>query len=182
MGSLCKNSVRQEERTAMLSVDVGTPIFHRTRGVGRVVDIETRKWEEEDTRYLVVEMLAAGYTIRIPETSPDIRPVLTDPNIIFRTLRHQARSLPDNYKTRQAEIRDAVDSGEPERIAAAARDIRAYAESEDGSWTTGGKRLYERALKMLDAEVAASQDWNLPKARDTVRKALADNTVSTQAD
>lgn len=166
----------------MLSVNVGTAIFHRTRGAGRVVDIETRKWEEEDTRYLVVEMLAAGYTIRIPETSPDIRPVLSDPNVIFRTLRHQAKSLPGNYKSRQAEIREAVDSGEPERIAAAARDLRAYAESEEGNWTTGGKRLYERALKMLDAEVAASQDWNLTKARDTVRKALTENTPPAQVD
>ncbi len=138
-----------------------------------MVEIETRKWESEDTRYLVVEMTLAAYTIHIPETSPDIRRVLSNPDVIFRTLRKQARSLPDNYKTRQAEIREAVDSGEPERIAAAARDIRAYAESEQGSWTTGGKRLYERALRMLDAEVAASKDWNLPKARDHVRSALA---------
>jgi RNA polymerase-interacting CarD/CdnL/TRCF family regulator len=156
----------------MLSVDIGSAIFHRTRGVGKVVDFETRMWDQEEMRYLVVEMLADGYTIRIPETSPEIRQVLSDPNIIFRTLRDKARSLPGNYKTRQAEIREAVDSGEPERIAAAVRDLRAYAESDDGNWTTGGKRLYERALDMLDAEVAASQEWNLSKARDYVRKAL----------
>jgi RNA polymerase-interacting CarD/CdnL/TRCF family regulator len=160
----------------MLSVDVGSAIFHRTRGVGKVVDFETREWDEEETRYLVVEMLAAGYTIRIPETSPEIRQVLSDPNVIFRTLRDKAKSLPDNYKTRQAEIRAAVDSGEPEKIAAAVRDLRAYAESEDGNWTTGGKRLYERALDMLDAEVAASEGWDLSKARDTVRRALADGS------
>ena len=156
----------------MLSVDVGSAIFHRTRGVGKVVDFETREWEHEETRYLVVEMLADAYTIRIPETSPEIRQVLSDPNIIFRTLRDEAQRLPDNYKTRQAEIREAVDSGEPERIAAAVRDIRAYAESEDGNWTTGGKRLYERALDMLDAEVAAAEGWDLAKAREYVRKAL----------
>jgi len=160
----------------MLSVDVGSAIFHRTRGVGKVVDFETREWDEEETRYLVVEMLAAGYTIRIPETSPEIRQVLSDPNVIFRTLRDKAKSLPDNYKTRQAEIRAAVDSGEPEKIAAAVRDLRAYAESEDGNWTTGGKRLYERALDMLDAEVAASEGWDLSKARDCVRRALADGS------
>jgi len=165
----------------MLSVDVGSSVFHRTRGVGKVVDVETRQWEQEETRYLVIEMLAAAYTIRIPETSPEIRPVLTDPNIIFRTLREKAQSLPGNYKTRQAEIREAVDSGEPERIAAAVRDLHAYAESDDGNWTTGGKRLYERALEMLDAEVAASQGWKLPKARDTIRKALKDNAVPAQA-
>lgn len=164
----------------MLSVNVGSAIFHRTRGVGRVVDFETRTWEQEETRYLVVEMLAAGYTIRIPETSPEIRPVLSDPNVIFRTLRDKAQTLPGNYKTRQAEIRAAVDSGEPEKIAAAVRDLHAYATSDDGNWTTGGKRLYERALEMLDAEVAASQGWKLPKARDTIRKALNDNVVPAQ--
>lgn len=164
----------------MLSVGVGTTIFHRTRGVGRVVDVETRKWEQEDTRYLVVDMVSAGYTIHIPETSPEIRRVLSDADVILDTLSDQAETLPENYKTRQAQIRDAVDSGEPEKIAAAARDIRAYSESEEGNWTTGGKRLYERALRMLDAEVAAAKDWTLEKARTRVRKAMAEALAPEQ--
>jgi len=157
----------------MLSVGVGATIFHRTRGVGKVVDVETRKWEQEDTRYLVVAMVDASYTIHIPETSPEIRRVLSDGDVILDTLREQAEALPGNYKTRQAQIRDAIDSGEPKKIAAAARDIRTYSESEDGNWTTGGKRLYERALSMLDAEVAAAKGWTIEKARDRVRKAMA---------
>ncbi len=164
----------------MLSVGVGTTIFHRTRGVGRVVDVETRKWEQEDTRYLVVDMVSAGYTIHIPETSPEIRRVLSDADVILDTLSDQAETLPENYKTRQAQIRDAVDSGEPKKIAAAARDIRAYSESEEGNWTTGGKRLYERALRMLDAEVAAAKDWTLEKARTRVRKAMAEALAPEQ--
>ncbi|MFW6082895.1 MAG: CarD family transcriptional regulator, partial [Chloroflexota bacterium] len=64
----------------MSAIELGTAIFHRTRGVGRVVGTEVRRWDGKDTRYLVVEMMADDYTIRIPETSPDIRPVLTDPN------------------------------------------------------------------------------------------------------
>lgn len=164
----------------MLSVGVGTTIFHRTRGVGRVVDVETRKWEQEDTRYLVVDMVSAGYTIHIPETSPEIRRVLSDADVILETLSDQAETLPGNYKTRQAQIRDAVASGEPEKIAAAARDIRAYSESEEGNWTTGGKRLYERALRMLDAEVAAAKDWTLEKARNRVRKAMAEAPAPEQ--
>ncbi|MFW6135977.1 MAG: CarD family transcriptional regulator [Chloroflexota bacterium] len=162
----------------MSPIGVGTAIFHRTRGVGRVVDIETREWQREKTRYLVVDMMGLSYTIRIPDTSPDIRLVLSNPDIIFRTLRNKAQSLPDNYRTRQAEIRDAVDSGEPERVAAAARDLRAYSESEDGNWTTGGKRLYEHALEMLAAEVAASQEGNLRQARDQITAAMAKKAPS----
>lgn len=160
-------------------IDVGAAIFHRARGVGRVVDVETRKWEREDTRYLVVEMTALAYTIRIPETSPYIRRVLTDPDIIFTTLRDQAEPLPDNYKSRQAKIRDAVNSGEPGTIAAAARDLRAYAESAEGSWTAGGERLYEQAMRMLAAEVAASKDCDMHEATDLVRNAIAGHLVST---
>lgn len=157
----------------MSPIDVGTAIFHRARGVGRVVDVETRKWEQEDTRYLVVEMTALGYTIRIPDTSPYIRRVLSDPDVILSTLCGEAETLPENYKSRQAAISDAVGSGEPEKIAAAARDLRAYSESEDGNWTAGGERLYERAMRMLAAEVAAAKECDLREASELVRDAIS---------
>jgi len=156
----------------MSSIDVGAAIFHRARGVGRVVDVEMRKWEKEDTRYLVVEMTALGYTIRIPATSPDIRRVLSNPDIILSTLGDEVQALPDNYKSRQAVIRDAVKSGEPGKIAAAARDLRAYAESEDGNWTAGGERLYQRAMRMLAAEVAAAKGCDLREASDLIRSTM----------
>ncbi len=162
----------------MSSIDVGAAIFHRARGVGKVVDVETRRWERKDTRYLVVEMTALPYTIRIPETSPYIRPVLSDPDIIFTTLQDQAQALPDNYKSRQAKIRDAVSSGEPVKIAAAARDLRAYAESEEGSWTAGGERLYEQAMRMLAAEVAESKGCDLDEATRLVTRAVNGPGVS----
>jgi len=155
-----------------MSIEVGAAIFHRTRGVGRVIKVETRKWQEEDTRYLVVEMMATEDTMRIPEASPYVRRVLSDTGIIFRTLHHKAQGLPKNYRSRQAEIRDALKSGEPEKIAAAARDMRSYAESEQGNWTRGGRRLYERALRMLTAEVAASQDCDMSSARAQVTDAM----------
>ena len=157
----------------MSPIDVGAAIFHRARGVGRVVDVETRKWEQEETRYLVVEMTALGYTMRIPDSSPYIRRVLTDPAVILSTLGSQAEVLPENYKSRQAAISNAVKSGEPEKIAAAARDLRAYAESHDGSWTAGGERLYERAMRMLAAEVAAAKDCDLREASELVRDAVS---------
>ncbi len=163
----------------MSSIDVGAAIFHRARGVGKVVDVETRRWERKDTRYLVVEMTALSYTIRIPETSPYIRPVLSEPDIIFATLQEQAESLPDNYKSRQAKIRDAVNSGEPMRIAAAARDLWAYSESEGGSWTAGGERLYAQAMRMLAAEVAASKGCDLNEATDLVTRAVNGTGVSS---
>ena len=155
-----------------MSIEVGAAIFHRTRGVGRVASVETRKWQGENARYLVVEMMANGDTLRIPEASPYVRRVLSDTGIIFRTLHLEAQGLPKNYRSRQAEVRDAVKSGEPERIAAAVRDIRSYAESEQGSWTRGGRRLYERALQMLAAEVAVSQDCDMSSARAQVRDAM----------
>jgi RNA polymerase-interacting CarD/CdnL/TRCF family regulator len=155
-----------------MSIEVGAAIFHRTRGVGRVVKVETRKWQEKDTRYLVVEMMTSEDTMRIPEGSPDIRRVLSDTGIIFRTLHHEAQGLPKNYRSRQAEIRDALKSGEPEKVAAAARDMRFYAESEEGNWTRGGRRLYERALSMLASEVAVSQECDMSSARTQVTDAM----------
>lgn len=167
------------QEAVMTAIEVGSSIFHRTRGVGRVVDHETRSWGGEETRYLVVEMLAENYTIRIPETSPDIRPVLTDPHIIFETLHHEANALPGHYRTRQAEIRDAVSSGIPKKIAAAARDLWAYSESKQGNWTTGGERLYNQALEMLAAEIAASENCNMEEAKNRVRQAMIRTTTKT---
>lgn len=162
-----------DQDTEMSATKVGAAIFHRTRGVGKVVGEEMREWGGQETRYLVVEMMAEDYTIRIPDTSPDIRPVLTDPDIIFETLHHKAETLPEHYRTRQAEIRDAVSSGIPKKIAAAIRDLWAYSESEEGNWTTGGERLYNQALEMLAAEVAAAHDCNMEEALIQVRKAMA---------
>jgi len=166
----------------MSAIEIGNSIFHRTRGVGRVVGQEIRDWGGTDTRYLVVEMLAENYTIRIPETSPDIRPVLTDANIIFETLHNRAKTLPGHYRTRQAEIRDAVSSGIPKKIAAAARDLWAYSESKQGNWTTGGERLYNQALEMLAAEIAASENCNIDEARNRVREAMISGNPSEQDD
>lgn len=156
----------------MSAIELGNAIFHRTRGVGRVVGTEVRSWDGKDTRYLVVEMMADNYTIRIPETSPDIRPVLANPEVIFETLHHEASVLPGHYRTRQAEIREAVSSGVPKKIAAAVRDLRAYSESDGGNWTTGGERLYNQALEMLAAEIAASQDCDIAEAKTQVREAM----------
>ena len=153
-------------------IEVGAAIHHRTRGVGRVVEVETRKWQEEDTRYLVVEMMASGDTMRIPAASPYVRRALADAGIIFRTLHLEAQDLPKDYRSRQAEIRDALKSGAPEKIAAAVRDMRSYAESEQGNWTSGGRSLYERALRMLAAEVAVSQDCDLSSAKAQVKDAM----------
>ena len=160
----------------MSAIEVGAAIFHRTRGVGRVISEEVRSWGGKETRYLVVEMMAEDYTIHIPDTSPDIRPVLADPDIIFETLHHKANTLPGHYRTRQAEIRDAVSSGIPKKIAAAVRDLWAYSESDQGNWTTGGERLYHQALEMLASEIAASQNCNLEEAKSRVRKAMAGET------
>lgn len=165
-----------------MSIDIGTAIFHRTRGAGRVIDVETREWQGESTRYLVVEMMANGDTLRIPETSHYVRQALSDAGIIFKTLHHEPQGLPSNYRSRQAEVRDALKSGEPEKVAAAARDIRSYAESEQGSWTRGGKRLYERALRMLAAEVALSQDCDMSSARTKVTDAMQGGWREASAD
>ena len=155
-----------------MPIEVGAAIFHHIHGVGRVVGVETREWQGEITRYLVVEMTANRQTMHIPETSPHLRRVLSDPRVIFETLHQEAQDLPEDYRPRQAGIRDAVKSGQPEKVAAAARDIRAYAESKQGSWTTGGRRLYEKALAMLTAEVAVSQDCDMDRARTQVTDAM----------
>jgi RNA polymerase-interacting CarD/CdnL/TRCF family regulator len=145
-----------------------------------VIDVETRSWGGKETRYLIVEMMAEDYTIHVPETSPDIRPVLTDPDIIFETLHHEANTLPGHYRTRQAEIRDAVSSGVPKKIAAAVRDLWAYSTSDQGNWTTGGERLYQHALEMLASEIAASQNCNLDEAKVKVREAMSRDSGSSK--
>lgn len=155
-----------------MSIEVGAAIFHHIHGVGMVVSVETRKWQEKNTRYLVVEMIMTKETMRIPAASPCVRRVLSDPSIILTTLHQQAQDLPTDYRPRQAGIRDAVKSGQPEKVAAAVRDLRAYAESEQGSWTTSGRRLYEQALTMLTAEVAVSQNCDMDSARTQVRDAM----------
>lgn len=155
-----------------MPIEVGAAVFHHIHGVGRVVNVETRKWQGENTRYLVVEMLTKKQTLRIPEASPHMRRVLSDLRTIFQTLHQEAQDLPEDYRSRQARIREAVKSGQPEKVAAAARDIRAYAESEQGSWTTGGRRLYERALAMLTEEVAVSEDCDMGRARTEVTDAM----------
>jgi RNA polymerase-interacting CarD/CdnL/TRCF family regulator len=159
-------------REGIMPIEVGAAIFHYIHGVGRVVSVETREWQGESTRYLVVEMMTNRQTMRIPGASPYVRRVLSDPRIIFTTLHQEAQDLPEDYRPRQAGIREAVKSGKPEKVAAAVRDIRAYAESEQGSWTTGGRRLYERALAMLAEEVAVSQDCDMGRARTQITDAM----------
>lgn len=62
-------------------------------------------------------------------------------------------------------MRDALKSGEHEKVAAAVREIRSDLESEQGSWTRDTNGLYKSALHMLATEVPLSQDSDVSSTR-----------------
>jgi RNA polymerase-interacting CarD/CdnL/TRCF family regulator len=90
---------------------------------------------------------------------------------VWCVLRSNPETLPSDHKERYAVILDRLQGGEPLRIAEALRDM-ARRREEKRALTTEGKRLYDRAMKLLSAEIAVAQGSDPSTAESEISKTL----------
>jgi CarD family transcriptional regulator len=157
---------------------VGDTIVHPNYGAGVVKDIkELDFFGSEKKRYYSIDLLSEpGTVVMVPVRNADkvgLRSPIPRSKLgqVWRVLRSDPQALPSDHKERYALVKDKLGCGDAIQIAEALRDM-AWRREQKRSLTTEGKRLYERALRFLSAEVAVAQGSDSSSAEMQISQTL----------
>lgn len=154
----------------------GERIVHPRHGACVIKDRIEIELVEGFEEYYVIEFPEQSLTMHIPvERSDDVglRSTMSESKVdqVIETLRAVPRRLASNYKTRQASVREWLESGRPVALARAIRDLSWRA--EERSLTQRDRRMLSEARELLIAELALVLGETLDEARQRIDKALA---------
>jgi RNA polymerase-interacting CarD/CdnL/TRCF family regulator len=142
---------------------VGDRVVHPRYGAGEVVEIKALAYlgRERKTYYSIDLLSDPGTTVMVPvrdEQKVGLRPPIAPSRMrrVWHVLGSAPQTLPSDHKERYALVQDKLQGGDTFRIAEAVRDM-AWRREQKRSLTIEGKRLYDRAIKFLSAELAASR-------------------------
>ncbi len=156
--------------------EVGDAVVHPIRGAGVVTQIEELRRRGDDKEYYKIKLMVQPRTsLMIPVSGAKtrgLRHAIQQSRLgrVWSVLRANAEPLPENYKTRHAELEPKLRSGDLFQIAEVLRDL-SWRRRED-RLTTGDRRAYRKAMRLLVGEVAAVQDINVLDAESQVRERL----------
>lgn len=149
--------------------EVGDKVVHPAHGAGVVSGIEEKELLEGFTQYYIIELAATEMKLMIPlKTAEEIglRPVARPAQVeaIYRTLRAEPRDLIDDFKKRQAILKEQLKSGEIIDVAEVVRDL--HWRNEDSPLSPTETRQLEGAKQQLAGELSLAED-------DDVEESLA---------
>ena len=146
-----------------MTFKVGDTVVHPGYGAGEVVEIKALEFlGRERKAYYSIDLLSdPGTTVMVPvrdEEKVGLRPPITLSRMrrVWRVLGSAPQTLPADHKERYALVQDKLHGGDTVRIAEALRDM-AWRREQKSSLTIEGKRLYDRAIRFLSAEIAVSR-------------------------
>jgi CarD family transcriptional regulator len=161
-----------------MQFSVGDKVVHPRRGPGRIVGVERQEFLEEAKRYYVIDMPANSMTVRIPVRRVDevgLRPAMSSKKLarVMEILHAKPRTLPADYKERQEQVREKIQTARPIPMAEAVRDLTWRGRSEH--LTKTDSELLKLVQDFLAAEMALSSGVEVSEANETIEVALAAN-------
>jgi CarD family transcriptional regulator len=102
-----------------------------------------------------------------------LRPVITEAKLkqIWNILRADPNELPSDHNKRYDRLKTKLYSGDILKVAEVLRDL-AWRREEKRRLTMRGKRLYNKGMEFLSAEVAGAQDSNVEEAESKISEML----------
>lgn len=166
-----------------MEYSIGDKIMHPSHGAGRIKAIEEIELVEGFDSYYMIEFEQCSMTLHIPMARMDelgVRPVMQESKLekVLETLRSLPRELSDNYKTRQAGIREKLKTGRPLQVAKAIRDLTWMQTS--ASLTRGDEKLLNTARETLSQEIALVHEKAQHEASKLIDKALQSSQHSAE--
>jgi CarD family transcriptional regulator len=158
---------------------VGDAVVHPARGAGVVVGLEEFRRNGDAMQYYDIELLGQSSTsLMVPvENAEEIGLRLAIPRArlkrVWRTLSANPDVLPSDYKARHSLMEEKLQTGKILQVAEAVRDM-AWRQRSEGL-TKHGKQIYQRAMTLLAAEVAATQGVDLERGKSQVIAQLREN-------
>jgi len=156
--------------------EVGDAVVHPIRGAGIVTQIEELRRRGDDKEYYKIRLMGQPRTsLMIPVSGAKtrgMRHAIQQSRLdrLWRVLRAKAKSLPENYRTRHAELEPKLRSGDLFQIAGVLRDL-SWRRRQD-RLTAGDRRAHRKAMRLLVGEVAAAQHIDVLDAEAQVRERL----------
>lgn len=136
---------------------VGDMVMHPAHGAGEITAVKDVELVEGFEHYYEIQIPSESLTINIPVRKMDeigIRPVIGEQRLerVLEVLAGVPEELSDNYKARQGGIDKKIKTGNPLRLAEAARDMTWRGETD--SLTRGDSKLLDQAREQLAEEIA----------------------------
>lgn len=159
-----------------MELSVGDEVVYPRHGMGRITGMERLDLVEGFERYYVIEIPDKGLTVRVPVRKMDelgLRPVMSRTKLarVLEALRAAPHLLSEDYKKRQAGVRERLGTGAPMHIAEVVRDLtwherRAHLTRADSDLLAWGREF-------LSAEMALVTGTEVTDAKQMIDSALS---------
>ncbi|MDQ7025688.1 MAG: CarD family transcriptional regulator [Anaerolineae bacterium] len=149
--------------------ELGDKVVHIRHGAGVVIETRTIVFEGKSRDYFCIQLNDARHTLMIPVENVDaeeLRPALKGTQLIEEVLQTEPCELSDNYRARQADIRDKLKSRNPRKLAQALRDL-AWLEYTH-KLTNTDTRLRDKVIKALARELALKPETTVRNAQSAI--------------
>lgn len=169
-----------------MTFQVGETVVHPNYGAGVITEIKERSALGPTKRYYSIELLGDEQTtVMVPlgkEESIGLRQPIPKSRLsqLWRILRAEPESLPDEHKERYAVIEGKLEEGDVYQIAEAVRDL-AWRREKKNHLTRVGKRLYETSLEFLASELAGVQGSDVETAQAQIAERLEKSIAKSAA-
>ena len=156
---------------------IGDKVSHPAFGVGNIKEIEEKKVLGRKEEYYVLELKVNEMILMIPVNKAEeigLRYIIQPdavPEILKILSTKMDENMGENYKQRIKSQAELVDSGDILKVAQVVRNYVHRSNLEKLSSTERG--LYERAKKMLVAEIGVACDMEKNKAKYLIKETIS---------
>lgn len=164
-----------------MELSVGDKVVYPRHGVGRITGEEQLDLVEGFERYFVIEILDKGLTVHVPMRKMEelgVRPVMSRAKLarVLESLRGTPDPLSEDYRKRQAGVREKLETGGPLRIAEMVRDLTWH--ERRAHLTKADTELLARGREFLSAEIASLTGTEVTQAKQMIDAALMGTATS----
>jgi CarD family transcriptional regulator len=164
-----------------MEFSVGDKVVHPRHGFGQIIGMKHLDLVEGFERYYVIEIRDQGLIVNVPVRAIDtlgVRPVMSRAKMarVLATLRGRPSQLSEDYKERQARIREKLETGGPLRIAEILRDLTWH--ERRARLTSADSALLAKGRDFLAAEIAVVTDTEIANAKQAIDTALLSATAN----
>jgi len=160
----------------------GDKVVHVRHGAGVVIETRTMTYEGKKREYFCIQMNDDRRTLMIPVENIDeeeLRPAITDMSVIEEVFYNEPAELDDNYRTRQANIRQKLKTRSPRKLAQALRDLVWLERTH--KLTNTDTRLRDNVIQRLSRELALHPSMTVATARQKL-EAMVNSAITEHLD
>jgi len=165
---------------------VGDAVVHPVNGAGIVTELQKLGNQNESLQYyrikimdernktLVMMPVKQAESLGLRYVIPKIRL-----KYVWQILQNAPDALPSDHKKRYSDLEEKLDMQDALQYAEIVRDLE-WRRLQEGHLNIPGKRIYNKALRLLIGELALSQEIPIQEAEAQVKTILAENLSARQ--